>query len=307
MSSDGCTALELSPLGRGWVELYHSAPHWPDAVIIYRATPTGPPHVRRLLPDPSRAGFRVVRLRLLRAAPPAGLGGPGDSSSSGLASDAGDGAPAAQAELCFRLRPSGRSGGAPGDSIVYAVPAVAGRFVVTTGIPVPARVGAPDIAQCLRLYRPLDAHVELVFRPPTWWPGVQDDGSPACVCQVAYADHANPPHAVEWPRLVMERVAALEPASASAAISVAANGADAEEVNGVTDDMPRDRATQQPIEWFLRFKSNGLDCVFTDGGEAWDNNHGGHYVVPLPGRYLVENECMRYLGPSELDRHLYPL
>lgn len=313
----GNQALSDAPLGRGWVEIFHSAPSWPGAVITFRVGQTAEPTTRRLIDSVERPGFRVFRTQLAPASdalscdasdntftgpthgsPNPGVHGHATNQRFGdiLRPASSDERDKALHSFRFRLQPGESRNSMPanmtGLDIVYEIPdAAPGRYVVTTGRGV-ERVGDADIPQAIRLYRQADRYIELVFNATA--PGAHAWSR----CFVAYSPHnademkppasdsrlrkhahqAAAPLAVsdgEWPKQPMHRKA-----------------------SGGTPDSPAG-----PPVWFCRLMFTGMDCVFTNGDGAWDNNNGDKYVVPLPGSYVIGNGSIQYQGPSLLDRH----
>ena len=56
--------------------------------------------------------------------------------------------------------------------------------------------------------------------------------------------------------------------------------------------------------WFHRIEIlSGVQCAFSDGGDDWDNNDTKNYSFYLPGKYIVANKMITYLGQSDLDAH----
>lgn len=304
----GCAALQSVAAGRGWLEIFHSAPTWPDALITYRmsaclsssslsSSPSPSPSpsrslsttistyesenslsdgsavTRRLINAMDRPGFRVFRLQLPYI--------PAES----------------DATIRFRLRPSNPA--IPGVSAVtYHIPAQPGRYVVMSGHSSCSRVASPDVPQCLTAYRPRDCFVEIMF--------VVDLDRPWKQCFISYCFHRYGAQNTDdddhnWHKRKMT----LRP-------QIHSNHAQLHQTQTpvqltTSPQMPHTTAhsSDTHAHWFVRLECKaGLDCVFTDGQQQWDNNTGKNYVVPMPGQYLVENTSILYLGPTQLDRHL---
>lgn len=62
-------------------------------------------------------------------------------------------------------------------------------------------------------------------------------------------------------------------------------------------------SSAQGDQWFCRAEVQGerVELAFTDGGDEWDNNTARNYAVPLPGKYAVAGQEIRYLGPASVD------
>lgn len=126
------------------------------------------------------------------------------------------------------------------------------------------RVGDACIEECLRPLRPRDQFVELVFQT--------GDAGAWGVCFVTFARCQAGVCEDEWKTAAMKAWGS------------------------------------ERGDWFYRVRigddGKGLDCAFNDGADHWDSNNSLNYAVRLPGKYLIANGRIKYLGPSDLDIHV---
>lgn len=69
--------------------------------------------------------------------------------------------------------------------------------------------------------------------------------------------------------------------------------------------VPNDELNGQNGRRFeLIIKAKRLVVAFNNGNGVWDANHGDNYRIGLPGKYVFQDGCASYVGPSDLDVEL---